>query len=66
MFQSLSVCAGIFNQTSANIESPHKIADKKNYKFYSITKTESVVFQQRKIHRTVFQQIIVKQNINRN
>jgi hypothetical protein len=49
-----------------NIESPHKIADKKNYKFYLITKTESVVFQQRKIHQTVFQHITVKQNINKN
>jgi hypothetical protein len=33
IFQSLSVCAGTLNQISVNIESPHKIADKKNYKF---------------------------------
>jgi hypothetical protein len=66
IFQSLSVCAGTLNQISVNIESPHKIADKKNYKFYLITKTESVVFQQRKIHQTVFQHITVKQYINKN
>jgi hypothetical protein len=48
---------------SLRIKSPHKIADKKNYKFYLITKTESVVFQQCKIHQTVFQHITVKQNI---
>jgi hypothetical protein len=33
IFQSLSVCAGTLNQISVNIEIPHKIVDKKNYKF---------------------------------